>query len=158
SGSAGLDLAMGADVTITDSQIHVIPSVMTGPLGYGLSALLLGRSSSTKQGLLVLPGVIDANYKGPIGIMLQVIAPPVTIKQGSKITQLIPFCETVPKARSVDRGSKGFGSTGPPLVAFTQSLTTGKPTREVNILGPNNTILGNKRMLLDSGADVTIIP
>lgn len=125
---------MGTDTTITDTAVHVIPSTATGPLGYGLSALLLGRSSATKQGVIVLPGVIDADYTGPIGIMIQ--CPPITLKQGTKIAQLVPFRSSVPRAADSTRGARGFGSTGTPTVAFVQQLNAAKPCRAVTIEGP----------------------
>lgn len=90
-GSAGIDLAVRETVTIADTHAHIVPSICTGPLGFGLSALLLGRSPATRQGILVQPGVIDEDYKGPIGIMIRVLCPPVTIPKGSKMAQLVPF-------------------------------------------------------------------
>ncbi|XP_068253287.1 deoxyuridine 5'-triphosphate nucleotidohydrolase-like [Nyctibius grandis] len=131
-GSAGVDLAVGSDVTITDSAVHVIPSTVSGLLGYGLSGLLLGRSSATKQGLLVLPGVIDADYTGQIGIMLRVLNPPVTLKQGTRIAQLVPFRSSVPRAVDNTRGNQGFGSTGAPTVTFVHEITAAKLCRTVN--------------------------
>jgi len=86
---------VGQDITIEDDKVHVVPSVATGPLGHGLSALLVGRFSASSQGIFVLPGVIDADFMGPIGIMLKVFTPPLTIKRGSKFAQLIPFIAQV---------------------------------------------------------------
>lgn len=143
---------------ISDDQVHVIPSTCTGPLGHGLSALLLGRSSASKKGIFVLPGVIDADYTGPIGIMVKVFCPPVAIPQGSVIAQLIPFLNQVPKARPAVRGEKGFGSTGQPVVAFSEVITSRRLECSVTIIGPYDKTLMNKRMLLDTGSDITIIP
>uniref|UniRef100_A0A8B9IWB3 dUTPase-like domain-containing protein n=1 Tax=Amazona collaria TaxID=241587 RepID=A0A8B9IWB3_9PSIT len=115
-GSAGIDLAVGEPVTIKDLNMHIVPSTCTGLLGFGLSALLLGRSSTSKQGIFVLAGVIDTDYASPIGIMIHALNPPVTIPQGSKIAQLIPFKGCVPKTDNWIRGQEG--------IAFLQFLCT----------------------------------
>ncbi|KFR12224.1 hypothetical protein N306_11465, partial [Opisthocomus hoazin] len=157
SGSAGVGLAGGQDITIEDDKVHVVPSVTTGPLGHGRSALLVGRSSASTQGILVLPRVIDADLTGPVGIVLKVFTPPLTIKRGSKIAQLIPFIAQVPLTDPNYRGSDAFRSSGPPLVAFVQPLSTEQPIRKIAIKGLNGIVLKDQNMLLDSGADVTII-
>jgi len=149
---------MGQDITIEDDKVHVFPSVAIGPLGHGLSALLVGRSSASSQGIFVLPRVIDADFTGPIGIMFKVFSPPLTIKRGNKVAQLIPFIAQVPLTDPNYRGSDTFGSSGPPLVAFVQSLSTEQPIRKITIKGPNVIVLKDQKMLLDSGADVIIIP
>ena len=68
-GSAGVDLATAQSVMLTDTIVTLISTGVTGPLGDGRSALLLGRSSVTWMGLLVLPGVIDVDHTGEIKIM-----------------------------------------------------------------------------------------
>lgn len=106
----------------------------------------------------MLPGVIDDDYTGPIGIIVKVFCPPVTILQGSVIAQLTLFLNQVPKAHPAVRGEKGFGSTGQPLVAFSEVITSGRLERSVTITGPYDKTLMNKKMLLDTGSDITIIP
>ncbi|NWX27080.1 POK9 protein, partial [Notiomystis cincta] len=159
-GSAGVDLAVGRTVTITDSNVHLIESTVTGPLGFGLSAILIGRSSMSRIGVFVLPGLIDADYTGPIKIMVKVFSPPVTLTRGSKIAQLIPFKSQVPVARDIVRGNGAFGSTtdkNDPMVLFTAQITKERPKREV-LLKNASEHLGLVTMMLDTGADVTIIP
>uniref|UniRef100_A0A452GNT8 dUTPase-like domain-containing protein n=1 Tax=Gopherus agassizii TaxID=38772 RepID=A0A452GNT8_9SAUR len=136
-GSAGVDLATAADVTLADDKVQIVPSVVNGPLGYGLSALLIGRSSMSKQGLFVLPGLIDVDYTGNIGIMVRALFPPVNIAAGTRIAQLIPFQSSVPKTKLTERGSHGFGSTDSPQVAFAMTVTQRKPSRMVP--GQNST-------------------
>lgn len=65
-GSTGVDLAAAQSVTLTDSTVTLIPAGVMGPLGVGRSAFLLGHSAVTWMGLLVLPGVTDADYTGEI--------------------------------------------------------------------------------------------
>lgn len=92
---------------------------VNGQLGNGLSALLLGRSSATVQGLFVLPGLIDADYTGEIKIMLWTSMPPCEVPAGANIAQLIYFWAKLVPAASVNRGGTGVGSTGAPQILRT---------------------------------------
>lgn len=72
-----------------------------------------------KHGIDVLAGVIDADYRGEIKVILvNHGAYPISFQEGDKIAQLIisPFISTIWKeAQELDdtgRGEAGFGSTG----------------------------------------------
>jgi dUTP pyrophosphatase len=77
-----------------------------------------------KQGIDVLGGVIDASYRGEIGVILVNTTAKgdelqiTHIKKGDKIAQLIiEKChqvewEEVKELAETDRGAGGFGSTG----------------------------------------------
>lgn len=155
-------MAVAGTVTISTSEVTVIDSTATGSLGEGLSALLIGRSSASKQGIFVLPGLIDADYEGIIKIMVKVFAPPVTINQGSRIAQLIPFYSQVPVARLSKRGEGAFGSTGEtagPLVLFTTTIQATRPMRRIFISNNGEELQkAGVEMMLDTGSDVTIVP
>ncbi|KAL2310262.1 hypothetical protein Nmel_006512, partial [Mimus melanotis] len=101
-------------VVIGSAGVHKVPLHAFGPLGHGLSALLVGRSNATIQGIFVHPGVIDADFTGRICAMVSTPCPPVTIPAGTRIAQLVPFPSYVPRANQRDRKDGGFGSTGPP--------------------------------------------
>ncbi|KAL2308564.1 hypothetical protein Nmel_001610 [Mimus melanotis] len=76
--------ALGGDTVVTDSVgVHKFPLDASGPLDRGLSALLVGRSSATFQGIFVHPGVIDADFTGRICAMVSTQCPPVTIPAGT---------------------------------------------------------------------------
>ncbi|XP_074788806.1 deoxyuridine 5'-triphosphate nucleotidohydrolase-like [Athene noctua] len=90
-GSAGVDVETAVDITIQDQKVHLVDSNVKGLLGFGLSALLTGKSSTTRQGIQVLLGVIDADYTGVIKIMVQTLTPPVFIPKGNRMAQLILF-------------------------------------------------------------------
>ena len=79
-------------------DIVKVPLNARGPIGRGLSALLLGRSSSTLNGLIVHVGVIDADFTGQICAMVSTPYPPVTIPKGTLIAQLILFSSCISKA------------------------------------------------------------
>lgn len=54
-----------------------------------MGALLVGRSSSGINGLVILPGVIDADYEGQIHIIAYTLQPPLTIQKGTRVAQLV---------------------------------------------------------------------
>ena len=153
-----MDVSTANAVTISDCQIHRVPLDAWGPIGNGLSALLIGRSSSTLQGLMVHVGVIDADYTGQICAMVSTATPPVTIPQGTRLAQLVPFVSCVPRTEQVVRGDGGFGSTGKPSVFWSQTVTDKRPQMTCSLAMdhavPSRISLSG---LLDTGADVTII-
>ncbi|KGL86654.1 hypothetical protein N301_09769, partial [Charadrius vociferus] len=162
--SAGVDVATAIEVTLTDSQVQCIPTDMKGPLGHGLSALLLGRSSTTRKGLFVLPGVIYADFKGIISIMVWTPTPPVHVPKGAKIGQLVPFKSAVPSAEAHIRGTVGFGSTGQAEIYLAMYIDKAKPLEQVTLKEPGGHICAINmlyictiNMLIDTGADVTIV-
>lgn len=110
-----MDLATSSEVTVEDQTVHKVPLSVKGPLGHGLSTLLLGRSSITLMGLFVLPGVIDANYEGQVHATVWTSPPPVVIPEGSRIAQLVPFKSQVLCTEPMKRETGGFSSTGKPL-------------------------------------------
>ncbi|NXC39889.1 POK9 protein, partial [Penelope pileata] len=155
-GSAGVDLETAVDVTLVTSEVCLLDSTIKGPLGYGLCALLLGRYSMSRQGIFVIPGVIDADYTGVIKIMVHTLTPPVSIPKGSRIAQLIPFSPCVPWPGDKERGDGGFGSTGSPQVYFTMDISKTKPEITVTMIekgGDQKTL----KTMLDTGADVTVV-
>ncbi|NWZ99966.1 POK9 protein, partial [Nesospiza acunhae] len=157
-GSLGLDLAAAVDVTLMTPHPVKIPTGVYGPLriqncNYG--ALLLGRSSVSSMGLFVLPGVIDADFTGEIQIMAYTPFPPLTVKKGQRIAQLIPLPQLtsmIPPSCAQSRGDKGFGSSG--IACLTMDLHT-RPKKQVQLSYKDQTIV--LWGLLDTGADTSIV-
>lgn len=144
------------DVTLIDTQVQCIPTNMTGPLGHGLSALLLGRSSATRKGIFILPKIIDADFASIISIMVQTLSPPVHIPKGSKIGQLVPFKANVPKVSLKECAEGSFDSTDNAEFCLALDIGKAKPMEKVTLLdksGRSQTF----EILVDTGADVTII-
>lgn len=87
--------------------------------GYGF--LIRDRSSMAKRGIIVTGGVIDAGYRGDVGVMLTNTSNNSReyVRAGDKIAQLIPVapqthfdvveCDNLSESA---RGDRGFGSTG----------------------------------------------
>ncbi|KFV41469.1 hypothetical protein N328_01809, partial [Gavia stellata] len=157
--SLGLDLATAVECTLVDKRPVTIPSTTTGPIfidNKAHGALLLGRSSSGLQGLYVLPGVIDADYKGTVSIAVQTLFPPLYIPAKSKIAQLGPVPQLTASMRAATdapRKSRGFGSTGG-LAMLTMAMNR-RPVVSVMSDRAGDTITMD--MLLDTGADLTIV-
>ncbi|NXA20708.1 POK9 protein, partial [Ibidorhyncha struthersii] len=157
-GSLGFDLATTVDTTLTDSTVHKIPSDAVGPLIHPDSSVggqLVGRSSAGAKGLIVLPGVINADYTGHIYIMAYTVCPPLFVPKSSCIAQIIAidnlFCD-LPES-TVYRRDQGFGSSGP-AVCFT---TTMSHQSMVTIVMSQGNSSKHIVVMLDTGADVTII-
>lgn len=89
------------------------------PTTYGR---ITGRSGNTMRGLYVLAGVLDADYRGAVDVMMvNLSADDITVNPGDRVAQLI--VEHFVPARVVEaedraelgdtaRGPGGFGSTG----------------------------------------------
>lgn len=117
---AGLDLYSPIDATIHAFDFVKIDLGIGIALFEGTVGLILDRSSMGSKGIGHLAGVIDANYRGSIQVILtNTFRPSVyEIKRGDKIAQLIitaaytPEVLEVEEFESTDRGTKGFGSSG----------------------------------------------
>ncbi|TRZ07027.1 hypothetical protein HGM15179_020081 [Zosterops borbonicus] len=157
--SAGVDVCTAETVVLKDSTVHKIPLDAFGPLGDGLSSFLMGRSSTTIQGIIVHLGLVDADYTGRIYAIVSMSTLPLTIPEKTRIAQLVPFKSSVPRAESQVRGDGSFGSTGPPQVFWTDVLTKkGRPEKICTLSLPGATPLEiHLHRTLDTGADVTIV-
>lgn len=122
-------------------DLTAVENMSIGPLNHGqgvvkvacgirvalprnVNALLLGRSNAILGGLLVVPTLIDAGYRGHLFAMVLNLNPIMTvhIKQGDRLAQLtlLPLLADLYDVEQVEqdalppseRGSKGMGSTG----------------------------------------------
>lgn len=118
---AGLDLIVSEDLQIPLGQFRDVPCGVSVELPSRTWGLVTGRSSAfRKRGLLVLPGIIDPGYRGPLfaGCFAQTDA--VVLKKGERIAQLIIMSNQtrymtpieVQGLTQSERGGNGFGSTG----------------------------------------------
>lgn len=125
---------------------------MSGPLEKGTVGLVLGRSSSTMRGLIVLPGVIDSDYTGTIKVLCHAPFGIISIAPGDRIAQLLvlPSLHDRFPADQKERQDKGLGSTGVDLACLSVELND-RPILCLTIEG--RTFSG----LLDTGADRSVI-
>ncbi|TRZ06277.1 hypothetical protein HGM15179_020830 [Zosterops borbonicus] len=124
-----------------------------------IGGLLLGRSSTSKRGVIVIPGLIDADFTGQVQILAYALQPPVTIPKGSRIAQIVAlesFLSHRQRPREPhekQRMDGGFGSTGHD-VFFTLDLKN-HPFRTVQLQRGSHQI--KLKQLLDTGSDVSIL-
>jgi dUTP pyrophosphatase len=127
SGSFGYDLAVLADETVGPRETRILATGLQLahdlPLGEaaGLAMLVLPRSSlGLKFGLILpnSPGLVDADYAGPIGILVHNLRDePVTVPAGTRVAQAVFVELKFPRlieggAADPRRTRGGFGSTG----------------------------------------------
>ncbi|XP_026434066.1 deoxyuridine 5'-triphosphate nucleotidohydrolase-like isoform X2 [Papaver somniferum] len=109
--SAGYDLSRGK---------ALIPTDLSTAVPEGTYARVAPRSGLTwKHSIDVGAGVTDADYRGPVGVILFNHSDvDFQVKMGDRVAQLIiekiitPEVEEVEDLDSTVRGSGGFGSTG----------------------------------------------
>ena len=117
-GDCGYDLHVSEDIEIVPGANNV-PTNLRIQLPPGTWGLITGRSSTyQKHNLIVVPGIIDHGYRGPI---FAVVHNPTGFKMaigaGERLAQLILMrliTYPVQKVGNVDaseRGDAGFGST-----------------------------------------------
>ena len=121
-GDAGLDLAAAADVTLAPGERQLVPTGLCIAVPEGYAGLILPRSGlALREWVTVLnaPGLIDAGYRGEVGVLLiNHGSEPVSVRRGDRIAQLViqPVAQAAPVEVSelapTDRAAGGFGSTG----------------------------------------------
>lgn len=119
-GSIGLDLSTCEDDVIPAGQTKSISLGIGIKLPAGTYGRIAARSSLAKQGIDILGGVIDPDYRGTVSVLLHNAgASAVPLTKYDRIAQLICEQAVVPlvveSKQSPDttlRGEGGFGSTG----------------------------------------------
>ena len=119
--SAGADLRCSQDFTVNPGGMVVVGTGVAVAIPEGHVGLIFPRSSMGKVrvGLANTVGVIDADYRGEIKLMITNDGgQPQTFFKGDRLAQLVVTPILSPKFIYVDdldsteRGDKGFGSTG----------------------------------------------
>jgi len=122
--AAGADLfaAVETELTLVPGERALVPTGLSIALPAGFEAQIRPRSGlALRDGVTCLnaPGTIDADYRGPIGVILANLGSvPVTIRRGDRIAQLVvaPVSraqfDLVNELPESSRGGDGFGSTG----------------------------------------------
>jgi deoxyuridine 5'-triphosphate nucleotidohydrolase len=134
--AAGFDLRACEEVTIPAAcggAFHPVNTgvvlALTAPTNavcntehFTLFGHIHSRSGLAKKGVTAFPGVIDADYRGEIVVLLTNCAPePFVVRKNERIAQLVfqPAytprlvpCARVAETFSTVRGASGFGSTG----------------------------------------------
>jgi dUTP pyrophosphatase len=118
-GSAGFDLKSRQDLWIRPNEIVKIPCGIHIEIPDGYAGDVRPRSGLSMDGLVVISGTIDSDYRGEINVIMHNVSrSEQRVYIGQRIAQMliIPFlkCEFdyVFSLSDTDRGSGGFGSTG----------------------------------------------
>lgn len=118
-GDAGYDLYSIDGARLRPGQRRLFPTGIALAIPEGYVGLIKPRSGlALKQGVDVLGGVIDAGYRGDVGVILiNTGDEDVLIVAGQRIAQLVvqPVMGVEFRERELvatERGTGGFGSTG----------------------------------------------
>lgn len=120
--SAGVDLRAARDGLVRAGARELVPTALSMEIPAGVAGLVCSRSGlALRQGVIVLnaPGVVDADYRGQVGVILANLSgEDFAFRAGDRIAQLLlvpvffaGFRE-VAELADTERGAGGFGSTG----------------------------------------------
>lgn len=117
--SAGYDLYAADEVSLHSDETVLVPLGFATEMPVDIHGRIESRSGMAVKGLVVLTGVIDADYRGEWKVILRnVNRDVVRIAKGERVAQVV-FRPTVPVAFETaselaesSRGAGGFGSTG----------------------------------------------
>jgi len=122
---AGADLRSTTDITIYPNEIKSVGTGVAMKIPEGYVGLVFSRSGMGKSGVTLANsvGVIDAEYRGEIKVMLQNFGQdPFQINIGDRIAQIVLMPIILPEFQQFDgseedwnnsaRGTNGFGSSG----------------------------------------------
>lgn len=118
----GADLRSNEDTIICAGSQTLVHTGVRLAIPAGYVGLICPRSGlALKHNITVMnaPGVIDANYRGEVGVILRNMGEQAfEIHEGDRIAQIVflPYAhmqfEPVNELDSTERGEKGFGSSG----------------------------------------------
>lgn len=118
--AAGYDLYAAKDTIVLARNKAIVPTDISIAVPHGTYGRVAPRSGlAVKNFIDVGAGVIDEDYRGPVGVVLFNFSDTdFKIKQGDRIAQLVlekimtPDVEEVEDLDATERGAGGFGSTG----------------------------------------------
>ncbi len=125
-GAAGADLRAnfehGGEVVLAPGARMLVPTGLRLAVAQGFEVQIRPRSGlALKHGVTLAnaPGTIDADYRGPVGVILiNLGTEPFVVQHGARIAQAViaPVAqaafEEVEALSETTRGAGGFGSTG----------------------------------------------
>ena len=119
-GAAGYDLYSAREKIIAPGGRACILTDLQLGIPFGCYGRIAPRSGlAVKNGVDVGAGVIDANFRGNVGVLIFNFGDePFHVKIGDRVAQLVlericnPDVQEVQSLDSTSRGGHGFGSTG----------------------------------------------
>ena len=142
--AAGYDLSASQPTTIAAGGRGIVKTDLKISCPAGTYGRIAPRSGLTvKKGIHVGAGVIDADYRGPVGVVLFNLGEEdLEVKQGDRIAQLIlekivmAPVEEVKELSQTVRGAGGFGSTGIESLSKKQRTISPAGSAEENTEAP----------------------
>lgn len=118
--AAGYDLSSAEETVVPARGKALVPTDLSVAIPHGTYARIAPRSGlALKHSIDVGAGVIDADYRGPVGVILfNHSDADFAVKPGDRIAQMIIEVIATPEVAEVEdldatlRGDGGFGSTG----------------------------------------------
>jgi len=119
-GAAGYDLSSAVDCVVPKHGKYLVATDLAMAIPQGYFGHICPRSGiALKNFIDVGAGIIDYDYRGPVGVLLfNHSEEDFIIKKGNRIAQLVLVKITLPKVEEVNelpetvRQNGGFGSTG----------------------------------------------
>jgi dUTP pyrophosphatase len=116
---AGLDIYAAEAGEIAPQHSKLVGTGIAVAIPDGFFGMIADRSSMAKKGFKTAGGIIDAQYRGEVKIMLWNISnAPLKFERGDRIAQMIllpcalPRVDVVETLSETTRGIGGFGSSG----------------------------------------------
>lgn len=119
---AGADLQSSESLNLLPGMTKIVKTGTWAEIESGFCGLVLPRSGLASKGITIqnAPGLIDAGYRGEIGVILHNTnrLTSFAIEVGDRIAQLMivptwyTLYEPVSQLSDSERGPDGFGSTG----------------------------------------------
>jgi dUTP pyrophosphatase len=122
--ASGMDVraAVTEELVLAPGEIRLVPTGLRVAMPPGFELQVRPRSGlALKHGIIVVnsPGTVDADYRGPLGVILGNLGPePWAIRRGDRIAQLViqrvarAELRLVAALSETVRGEGGFGSSG----------------------------------------------
>ena len=149
--SACIDIPSPYDMKLIELyNPHKIPTGYYGPIPPRTMGQILGRSSCTMRGLMVLTGVTDEDYEAEIMINVVKMGN-VYLQKGEHFAQLLLWPYVKPMKASDKARQGGFGSTNLTAALSTLLKEHQKPMLTLHIQEKNFT------NMLDTGTNISII-
>lgn len=121
-GNAGYDLVSTESVTLEPGEILRVYVNAHFAIPQGYFGYVTPRSGLASEGLNVIQGVIDSNYRGQLqAIVKNESSEPKEIERGLRLAQILFMKHEIPLFEEVDsqealgdtsRGASGFGESG----------------------------------------------
>ncbi|MEK7471126.1 MAG: dUTP diphosphatase [Patescibacteria group bacterium] len=119
SGDVGMDLYAIETVTVKPGEHYRFWHGFALEFPKGYTAIVMDKSSISKEGFNHMGGVFDAGYRGEYNTLLVNLSnKPYTFEEGDKVSQLVIMPVIIAKLKEVNklsesaRGEGKFGSTG----------------------------------------------